>query len=89
VKRGAPSRLVTLGGTVTATPIEIRYRATVVKRLWLSDQIPLLHLAKIELPAIGHAMEARDWGLDAKPQMASADPAAKIRMEQYDGPELP
>jgi hypothetical protein len=81
-KRGEPSRLVTLGGTVTATPIEVRLQQTIFKRYWLCDQIPILHLAKLELPAIGHSMEARDWGLDAKPELAAPDPAAAtIRME--------
>jgi hypothetical protein len=86
VKHGDATRLVTLGGTVTASPVEIRFRSTVVKRFWLCDQVPLLKVAKFELPAIGYAMEANDWGLDARPQMAPADPAAsKIRMEGYDG----
>ncbi|MBK7858361.1 MAG: hypothetical protein IPJ65_07005 [Archangiaceae bacterium] len=82
VKRGAPSRLLTLGGTVTATPVEVRLQQTIFKRYWLCDQIPILHLAKMELPAVEHSMEARDWGLDASPQMPAPDPAAAtIRME--------
>ncbi len=80
--KGEPTRLITLGGTVTATPLEVRIRGTVLKRFWMSDAIPILHLAKIEFPAVQHSMEARDWGLDARPEMASPDPsAATIRME--------
>jgi hypothetical protein len=82
VKRGEPSRLVTLGGTVTARALEVRLQQTVFKRYWLSEQIPILHLAKLELPAVQHSMEVRDWGLDATPQMPPPDPAAAtIRME--------
>jgi hypothetical protein len=90
VKKGEPTRLVTLGGTLTATPVEVRFRSTLIKRFWLCDQVPLLKVAKMELPAIGYALEVRDWGLDARPQMAPPDPdASKIRMEQYDGPQVP
>lgn len=82
VTKGAPTRLLTLGGTVTATPVEVKLRDTVLKRFWLSDAVPILRLAKIELPAIQHAMEVRDWGLDAKPQIVPPEPgAATIRME--------
>ncbi len=73
VRRGEPTRLLTFGGTVTATPVETRFRDTVIKRFWLCDAVPLLHLAQLELPALGYALEARDWGLGAKPQMAPAD----------------
>lgn len=81
LKKGEPSRLITLGGTVTATPIEVRLQQTIFKRYWLCDQIPILHLAKMELPAVQHSMEARDWGLDAKPQLFVEPGAATIRME--------
>lgn len=82
VKKGAPTRLLTPGGTVTATPVEVRLRDTALKRYWLCDAVPILHVAKIELPPIQHAMEARDWGLDAKPQMVPPEPGAStIRME--------
>lgn len=88
-RRGAPTRLLTLGGTVTASPVEVRVRDTVMKRFWLCDQIPILKLAKVEFPAVAHSMEARDWGLDAKSEMAPPEPgAATIRMEGYNGPEL-
>lgn len=68
-RTGKPTRLVTLGGTVEAVPVEIRLRATVVKRIWLSRQVPLLQLARLELPAIDHSMELRDYGFDAKPRI--------------------
>src|SRR3954453_2351751 len=40
VTKGAPSRLLTLGGTVTATPVEMRVRDTLFKRIWLCEAIP-------------------------------------------------
>jgi hypothetical protein len=68
-RTGKPTRLVTLGGTVDAVPLEIRLRETVVKRVWLSRQVPLLQLARIEMPAIDHTMELRDYGTDARPRI--------------------
>lgn len=68
-RTGRATRLVTLGGTVDAVPLEIRLRNTVVKRVWLSRQVPLLQLAKIEMPAIDHVMELRDYGSDARPRI--------------------
>lgn len=68
-RTGKPTRLVTLGGTVDAVPLEIRLRDTVVKRVWLSRQVPLLQLAKIEMPALDHVMELRDYGTDARPRI--------------------
>jgi hypothetical protein len=68
-RTGKSTRLVTMGGTVDAVPLEIRLRNTVVKRVWLSRQVPLLQLARIEMPAIDHVMELRDYGSDAKPRI--------------------
>ncbi|HEX8823655.1 MAG TPA: hypothetical protein VF794_27280 [Archangium sp.] len=83
VKRGKPSRLMTLGGTVTAEPVEVLYRNNLIlKRYWMSREIPLLRLAKLEYPAVKYAMEVRDYGVDAKPRMVL--PAAgekKISLE--------
>ncbi len=92
---GQPTRLVTLAGTVTATPVELRLRSSVVKRVWVSEAIPLLHVAKLEIPGISHTIEVRDFGIDARPQMVL--PAAgtpKIKVEKYedvaiDGPPEP
>ncbi len=66
---GDEQRLLTLAGTVAAVPVEVRYRSTVIQRFWLSRQIPVLQLAKLEIPAIHHAMEVRDFGTNAKPLM--------------------
>ncbi len=82
VKRGKPSRLMTLAGTVTAEPIEVTYRNLVLKRYWMSRDVPLMRLAKIEFPSIKYSMEARDFGVDAKPRIVLPAPnAKKITME--------
>src|SRR5262249_48973070 len=50
-------RLMTLAGTLPAIPIEIYHRGSLVERIWMSHRLPLLGLAKLEIPSIGHAME--------------------------------
>lgn len=82
---GKPTRLLTLAGTVSATPVEVRLRSSMVKRVWVSEQVPLLHVAKLEIPGIGHTIEVRDFGIDARPQMVLPQPGtAKIKLERYD-----
>jgi hypothetical protein len=77
VSRGQPSRLMTLAGTVTAEPLEIRHRQLVLGRYWISRELPLLHLAKIEFPPIRYTLEVRDHGLDARPRMVPPAPGDK------------
>ncbi len=82
---GQPTRLVTLAGTLNATPIEVRLRSTMVKRIWTSEQVPLLHVARLEIPGIAHTIEVRDFGINGRPQMVLPAPGtAKIRLEGYD-----
>ena len=82
---GQPTRLVTLAGTVEASVLEIRLRSTMVKRIWTSPQVPLIHLAKLEIPAIAHSIEVRDFGINAHGQMALPAPGTpKIKLEEYD-----
>jgi hypothetical protein len=82
VKRGKPSRLMTLAGTVTAEPMEVTYRNLVLKRYWISRDVPFMRLAKIEFPPIKYSMEARDFGVDAKPRIVRPAPDdKKIAME--------
>jgi hypothetical protein len=77
VTRGKPSRIMTLAGTVMAEPMEVRYRQHLVKRYWVSRDVPVLHLAKIEFPPIQYAMEVRDFGVDARPRMVPPAPGDK------------
>ena len=82
VTRGKPTRLMTLAGTVTAEPLEVRYQQLVLKRYWISAEIPILHLAKLEFPPIHYAMEVRDHGVDARPRMQPPSPNdKKIKLE--------
>jgi len=92
VRSGQETRLMTPAGTVTAVPIEVLYRTTVVKRTWLSRDIPILNLAKIEIPRIAHALEVHEYGVNAKPRMLLPDPKApQVKMEYADKviPQLP
>jgi hypothetical protein len=77
VNRGPPSRVMTLAGTVTAEPLEVRHRQLVLKRYWLSREIPILRLAKIEFPPIRYTLEVRDHGVDARPRMVPPSPSDK------------
>lgn len=81
--------LMTLAGTVSATPVEISVRNTPIKRMWVSEQIPLLHLAKLELPGLDYSVEVRDYGINAKPRMLKPPPELpKIKvgdLEKYLG----
>jgi hypothetical protein len=92
VRSGQETRLMTPAGTVTAVPVEVLYRSTVVKRTWLSREIPILNLAKIEIPRIAHAMEVHEYGVNAKPRMLLPDPKTPlVKMEYADKafPQLP
>jgi hypothetical protein len=85
VRSGKETRLMTLAGTVTAVPVEVVYKSTVIKRMWMSREIPLLHLAKMEIPGISHSMEVAEHGIDAKPRMVLPPPdAPKVRLEYAD-----
>ncbi|WP_141588756.1 hypothetical protein [Myxococcus sp. AB056] len=84
-RSGKETRLMTLAGTVAAVPVEVVVKSTVIKRMWLSREIPLLNLAKMEIPGIGHAMEVAEYGIDAKPRMRIPAPdAPKINLEYAD-----
>lgn len=81
-RAGKPKLLMTAAGTVDALPVELVYRSTVFQRYWLSKEIPVLQLAKIEIPGIENSLEVRDYGLDAKPMIHFPDPnAPKISLE--------
>jgi hypothetical protein len=67
------SRLMTQAGTLPAVPIEIYQEGVLLQRIWMSYRLPLLHLAKLEMPAIGHVMEVIGFGTDAQPRMVLPD----------------
>ena len=67
------TRLMTQAGTLPAVPIEIYQEGSLLQRIWMSYRLPLLHLAKLEMPAIGHVMEVIGFGSDAQPRMVLPD----------------
>lgn len=83
---------MTPAGTVTAVPVEVMYRSTVIKRTWVSREIPILQLAKIEIPRISHALEVAEYGVNAKPRMLLPDPKTPLVKMEYaekSFPQLP
>ncbi|NTX01582.1 hypothetical protein HUA74_20470 [Myxococcus sp. CA051A] len=92
LRTGKETRVMTLAGTVTVVPVELVMKKTVVKRMWISREIPLMQLAKMEIPGIAHSMEVAEYGIDAKPRMVLPPPSApKVRLEYADRifPDLP
>ena len=79
---GTEGVLMTEAGSISAVPVEMRYKATVVRRFWVSNQVPLLHLARIDIPGMDQTLELRDYGANAKPMMLMPSPdEPKIRVE--------
>ena len=83
VRSGTEHRLMTYAGTLPAIPIETYRQGSLVQRIWMSHRLPLLHLAKLEMPGIGHAMEVTGFGEDARPRMVLPLPAneSRVRLE--------
>ncbi|MCY1079653.1 hypothetical protein [Archangium lansingense] len=77
VRRGPSTRLMTLAGTVTAEPLEVLHRQLVLKRYWVSREVPILRLARLEFPPIRYSLEVRDYGLDARPRLVPPAPSDK------------
>ena len=57
-----------------AVPIETRYRQTVLQRIWVSRDVPVTHVAKIELPPVDHSLAVHDYGFGAQPRMRMPSP---------------
>ena len=85
IRTGDEARLMTLAGTIRAVPVELRMKKTVIKRMWMSSEVPVLQVAKVEIPAIGQSMEVRDFGTAAKGRMVLPGPdEPRIRLDSYD-----
>jgi hypothetical protein len=81
-QRGKPAALMTPAGTVQGTPVSLYFRDTLVERVWLSPQIPILGLARWEMPGLAHQVEVQGFGTAAKGRMVLPSPKApKIRLE--------
>ncbi|NMO21752.1 hypothetical protein HPC49_38420 [Pyxidicoccus fallax] len=82
VRSGKEARLMTHAGTVSAVPVEVVLHSTVLKRIWMSREIPVIQLAKVEIPGIGQAMEVAEYGVDAKSRIRMPLPnEPQIRLE--------
>ncbi|MFN0064001.1 MAG: hypothetical protein ACKVPX_15950 [Myxococcaceae bacterium] len=55
-------------GWVRSVEVDLVYNSRVVQRMWMSDAVPLLSLAKLEVPALGYAVTVVDFGRDATPK---------------------
>ncbi len=49
-------------------------KQTLIKRIWMSEQVPILAPREDRVPGVDHSMEVRDFGVDAKPQMVLPTP---------------
>ncbi|MFP2910590.1 hypothetical protein ACLESD_37235 [Pyxidicoccus sp. 3LFB2] len=85
IRTGKQARLMTHAGTVTAVPVEVVVRNTVIKRMWISRELPVINLAKIEIPGIGQSMEVAEYGVDAKSRIRMPLPnEPQVRLEYAD-----
>jgi hypothetical protein len=66
MRSGSATVLQTPAGRLLATPVEGTFSETLVQRLWLSREVPLIHIARWEFPVIGHSIEVVGFGRDAK-----------------------
>jgi hypothetical protein len=92
VRSGQETRLMTPAGTVTAVPLDVMYRSTIIKRTWMSREIPILQLAKVEIPRIAHSLEVFEYGVNAKSRMLLPDPktpTVKLEYAEKAFPQLP
>lgn len=70
IHSGQESAVMTGAGTIRSIPIEILRAGTVIQRIWISRRVPLLHLSKLEVPAIGYSMVVTAFGRDAAPRIS-------------------
>jgi hypothetical protein len=79
--RSSHVRLMTRMGTIPAVLWEIATGDTVLQRAWFSQAVPVLRLAKLEVPGVV-TLEAEDWGAQAQPRIAMpGGPAAPLEQQ--------
>lgn len=77
-------RLMTPAGSVRAHAKEVWVETTLWKRLWLSEDVPLLGVAQVELPPVKRRMELRAFGKGYVSKIAMPKTGdSKIRVEGY------
>ncbi len=69
IRPGHEARLMTGAGTIPSVPIEVVRGDVVVQRIWMSRRVPLLHLSKLEVPALGYSMQVSAFGTGATPRI--------------------
>lgn len=80
---GSAGSLLTQAGTLRAIPVELWDRSVLVQRVWMSPQVPVLHVAKIEIPAVDHAMTVHAFGSDARSRIQLPAPEdSKIHLDR-------
>lgn len=80
------TRVATVAGPLEARKVEVLVRGVVVQRLWLSRLVPVLPIARIELPSLRHRLEVVDFGRGGSSRMVLPPAGApKIWVERYDG----
>jgi hypothetical protein len=64
-KVGNAVDIQTRAGPVRASPYRLIHGGKVIQVYWLSPTVPLLHLAKIEIPKLEQSLVIHDFGTDA------------------------
>lgn len=91
VEQGRRALLMTGGGAVTALPLSFFSQGVVVEKVYLSREVPVLGLARLELPGV-EVMEADAWGMDAVASLQipeSGVPLLHLRRDSGDDWPLP
>lgn len=63
---GAIRVLSLAGRALRARPWETVHQGVVVQRLWVSDEVPVLNLVRMEVPALNQTLELDGFGFDAR-----------------------
>jgi hypothetical protein len=80
VRRGRAKPLATAAGTVAAYPMDLLAGEKVVQRIWISREVPILHLARVEIPALKQSMELGGFGTGASAKIPTpGEKEARIR----------
>lgn len=81
-----PERLRTPAGAFRARRVELRRGGTVVERIWLSDEVPVVPLVKLEVPPVGASLEVWAVGHDAVPRVHGQSSSSLPPFEGYYAP---
>jgi hypothetical protein len=85
----ARERIVTPAGELETWRIETRLRGALVHRAWVSARVPIVGLARLEVPSLGQRLEVFGFGGAAKRRMPWPDPnAPTIRLERAPEPRI-